>query len=221
MTDLELPDGVERRSFGEHGEGLATRGESVYGEPTDGEWRLWDPHRSKLGVMLEFGMNTGLRGGETALYLGAAAGTTVSHVADFAGPTYAVEFAPRPMRDLLPIAEDRTELFPLLKDAHRPETYAHVVEPVDVIIQDVATRGQARVANANRWFLKEDGRLIVAVKARSEDVTAAPEEVFDTFLSELTEYTVIETRRLEPFHEDHLAVIATPNENTDAHLQSE
>jgi len=39
-----------------------------------------------------------LSGGETVLYLGAASGTTVSHVADFAGPTYAVEFAPRPAR---------------------------------------------------------------------------------------------------------------------------
>lgn len=221
-SDTELPVGVERRSVGgEHGEGLATRGKPVYGEPTDGDWRQWDPNRSKLGAMLEFGMDIGLSGGESVLYLGAAAGTTVSHVADFAGATYAVEFAPRPMRDLLSVAEDRDRLFPLLKDVRRPETYAHVVEPVDVVIQDVATRGQARVANANRWFLREGGRLIAAVKARSEDVTAVPEEVFDSFLSDLTEYTVTETRRLEPYHDDHLAVIATPNEKRDADTQSE
>jgi len=58
----------------------------------------WDPGRSKLGGMFELGFETGLSGGETVLYLGAASGTTVSHVADFAGPTYAVEFAPRPAR---------------------------------------------------------------------------------------------------------------------------
>ena len=35
---MTLPEGVEHRSIG--GEtGLATRGETVYGEPTDGEWR--------------------------------------------------------------------------------------------------------------------------------------------------------------------------------------
>ena len=207
---MTLPTGVERHDF--DGEtGLATRGPPVYGEPTDGEWRRWNPHRSKLGAMLALGMDTGLDGGETVLYLGAAAGTTVSHVADFAGPTYAVEFAPRPVRDLLSAAEDRDRLFPLLKDARRPETYAHVVEPVDVIVQDVATRGQARVAGLNRQFLNEDGRLLAAIKARSEDVTAAPGDVFDDVLDDLREdYEVLATEPLDPYHEDHLGVVARP-----------
>jgi len=206
----ELPDGVERRPF-DRDERLATRGEPVYGEPTESGWRAWDARRSKLGAMLETGMDVGLSGGERVLYLGAASGTTVSHVADFAGPTYAVEFAARPARDLLDAAASRPRLFPLLKDARKPETYAHVVEPVDVVVQDVATRGQAAVANANAMFLEEDGRLLAAIKARSEDVTAAPREVFDRALATLEErYEVLETARLEPFHEDHLGVVATP-----------
>ena len=207
---MSLPDGVQRRTV-DGSEGLATRGEPVYGEPTDDEWRRWDPRRSKLGAMLETGTETGLAGGETILYLGAAAGTTVSHVADFAGPTYAVEFAARPTQDLLSAAEPRGNLFPLLKDARRPETYAHVVEPVDAIVQDVATRGQAAVALANRRFLREDGRLLLSVKARSEDVTGDPEAVFEAVLDELEAgYDVLETRSLEPFHDDHFAVVATP-----------
>ena len=207
---MSLPDGVRRRAI-DDSEGLATRGEPVYGEPTDGEWRRWDPRRSKLGAMLEAGMGTGLEGGETVLYLGAAAGTTVSHVADFAGPTYAVEFAPRPTRDLLSAAEPRRNLFPLLEDARNPETYAHVVEPVDIVVQDVATRGQAAVALANRRFLREDGRLLLSVKARSEDVTGDPESVFEAVLDELEDgYDLLETRSLEPFHDDHLAAVATP-----------
>ncbi|MFC6785886.1 fibrillarin-like rRNA/tRNA 2'-O-methyltransferase [Halobaculum halobium] len=206
-----LPAGVERREFDGRAR-LSTRGEPVYGEPTDGEWRAWDAARSKLGGMLELGMNTGLVGGETVLYLGAANGTTVSHVADFAGPTYAVEFSPRPVRDLLDVCESRPTLFPLLKDARRPETYAHVVEAdCDVLVQDVATRGQAAVAVRNRRFLADDGRLILAVKARSEDVAAAPDDVFDEVLAELTDaYEIVETRRLDRFHEDHLGVVATP-----------
>ncbi|MFB6140037.1 MAG: fibrillarin-like rRNA/tRNA 2'-O-methyltransferase [Halosimplex sp.] len=208
MTDL--PEGVERRAF-DGVERLATRGEPHYGEPTDGEWRAWDPDRSKLGAMLELGMDTGLAGGETVLYLGAASGTTASHVADFAGPTYAVEFAARPVRDLLDAAEARGNLFPLLKDARKPETYAHVVEPVDAIVQDVATRGQAKVATANAQFLREDGRLLLAIKARSEDVTRDPADVFDDVLAELeSAYEVLETRRLTPHHDDHLGVVATP-----------
>ena len=206
---MTLPDGVERQSFG--GEtGLATQGEPVYGEQVDGEWRRWDPHRSKLGAMLDRGIETGLEGGERVLYLGAANGTTVSHVSDFAGPTYAVEFAPRPMRDLLSVADSRTNVFPLLKDAHHPDRYTHVVEPVDAVIQDVATRGQAQVALENRRFL-DDGRLIAAIKARSEDVTRDPDSVFEDVLAELeTGYEILETQRLEPFHDDHLAVIAQP-----------
>lgn len=208
---MSLPDGVERRTIAGE-ERLATRGEPVYGEPTQGEWRVWDPNRSKLGAMLELELETGLAGGETVLYLGAASGTTASHVADFAGPTYAIEFAPRPARDLLSAAEPRENLFPLLKDARKPETYAHVVErDVDAIVQDVATRGQADVAIRNGRFLAEDGRLLAAIKARSEDVTREPDAVFSDVLDRLeTSYEVVETRRLEPYHADHLAVVARP-----------
>ena len=210
-AETPLPEGVERRTFdGERR--LATRGKPVYGEPTDGPWRLWDARRSKLGAMYEHGMDVALSGDDRVLYLGAASGTTVSHVADFAGPTYAVEFAPRPARDLLDVAAVRSNLFPLLKDARKPETYAHVVESgLDAVIQDVATRGQARVALENRRFLAEDGRLIAAIKARSEDVVRDPEAVFADVRETLEEgYEVLETRRLEPFHTDHLAVIAVP-----------
>jgi len=208
---VSLPEGVERRAF-DGRDRLATRGESVYGEPTDGPWRLWDAGRSKLGATLELGLDTGLDGGESVLYLGAASGTTVSHVADFCGPTYAVEFAPRPTRDLVDVAAGRSNLFPLLKDARTPETYAHVVESgLDVLIQDVATRGQARVAARNRQFLGEDGRLVAAIKARSEDVTRDPDAVFADVLDELRgSYEVLETARLDRYHDDHLAVVARP-----------
>jgi len=207
---MTLPEGVRRRAF--DGEAaLATRGPAVYGEPVVGGWRKWDPHRSKLGAMLELGLDHGLAGGETVLYLGAASGTTVSHVAEFAGPTYAVEFAARPMSDLVDVAADRQRLFPLLKDARKPETYAHVVEPVDVIVQDVATRGQADVALSNRRFLREDGRMLLSVKARSEDVTAEPADVFADVLGDLGGgFEILDRARLEPFHVDHLGVVAHP-----------
>ncbi len=208
---MTLPEGVERRPFdGE--ERLATRGPPVYGEPTDGEWRAWDVRRSKLGAMIDRGMETGLTAGASVLYLGAASGTTVSHVADVAGPTYAVEFAPRPVRDLLAAAADRSNLFPLVKDARSPETYAHVVETdLDLLVQDVATRDQARVAVENARFLAEDGRLAAAIKARSEDVTRDPEDVFAEALAGIEErYEVLDTQRLDPLHDDHLAVVARP-----------
>ena len=203
-------DGLARKSIG--GEtGLATQGEPVYGEPTEDGWRLWDRSRSKLAVLLDRDVETGLAADSTVLYLGAASGTTVSHVADVAGPTYAVEFAPRPVRDLLDVAADRPNLFPLLKDARKPESYAHVVEPVDVIVQDVAIRGQADVALANKQFLREDGRLVLSVKARSEDVTRDPESVFEDVRERLEDgYEVEYAESLDPFHDDHLGIVATP-----------
>ena len=207
-----LPSGIEWRRF-DGRQRLATRGERVYGEPRDDEgWRVWDASRSKLGAMLELGMKPGFDGGDGILYLGAASGTTVSHVADFAGPTYAVEFAPRPTRDLLTVADVRPNLFPLLKDARAPETYAHVVEAgLDYVVQDVATRGQATVALRNRRFLAPDGRLVAAIKARSEDVLADPDDVFTEVLDDLrTGYEIVDTRRLDRFHDDHLAVVAEP-----------
>jgi fibrillarin-like pre-rRNA processing protein len=207
MTDL--PDGVERRTF-DGQQRLATQGQPVYGEPTDGEWRLWDAGRSKLGAMLETGMDVDLSGVDSVLYLGAASGTTVSHVADFAGPTYAIEFAPRPVRDLIGVAEDRSNLFPLLKDARKPESYAHIVESdLDLLVQDVATRGQAAVAVDNAQFLADDGLLCIAIKARSEDVTADPETVFTRVREELASaYEIVDTERLEPYHDDHLGLVA-------------
>jgi fibrillarin-like pre-rRNA processing protein len=205
----ELPAGVERRTVAGE-ERLTTEGEPVYGEPTVDGRRVWDANRSKLGAMLELGMNTRLQGGESVLYLGAASGTTVSHVADIAGPTYAVEFAPRPVRDLVDVAERRPNLFPLLADARTPREYAGVVEgDLGCIVQDVATRGQADVANRNATFLAADGLLLAAIKARSEDVVAEPDAVFEAVRETLSErYEILETARLDRYHDDHLGVVA-------------
>lgn len=209
-----LPDGVRRMEFGDD-EQLATRGPPVGDEPTAGEWRAWEPTRSKLAATYAVGLDPGFAADDTVLYLGAANGTTVSHVADVAGRTYAVEFAPRPVRDLLRVAADRPNLFPLLKDARQPETYGHVVERgVDCLIQDVATRGQAAVAVANSRFLKPDGRLIAAIKARSEDVAADPTDTFAAARDRLSDaYEIRATRRLDGYHDAHLAVVAEPNES--------
>jgi len=78
----------------------------------------------------------------------------------------------------------------------------------------VATRGQARVATLNKRFLTDDGRLLAAIKARSEDVTADPDAVFDSVREELSAaYELLETARLDPYHEDHLGIVARPRED--------
>jgi rRNA 2'-O-methyltransferase fibrillarin len=64
--------------------------------------------------------------GKKVLYLGAASGTTVSHVADIVGPTgvvYAVEFSHRSGRDLINVAQKRTNIIPIIEDARQPQKY--------------------------------------------------------------------------------------------------
>lgn len=209
MSD-RFPPGVDRRVI-DGREVLATKGPKVSEERTSNGWREWDPTRSKVASMLELEMEIPLGAKKSVLYLGAAAGTTVSHVADICGPTYAIEFAPRPTRFLIEAARPRKNLIPLLKDARKPHTYAHIVEPVDVLVQDVATRGQATVALRNKKFLKPEGTLILAIKARSEDVVAEPSDVFDSVCSELEPaFEIRESTPIDRFHDDHLAVIADP-----------
>jgi len=72
-------------------------GESVYGEKrvtvegtepdTKVEYRVWNPFRSKLAAGVLGGLdNIFIAPGKKVLYLGAASGTSVSHVADIVGP---------------------------------------------------------------------------------------------------------------------------------------
>ena len=75
---------------------------------TDGtkiEYRVWNPFRSKIAAAVLGGLeHLHIAPGMKVLYLGAASGTTVSHVADIVGPeglVYAVEFSNRSGRDLI------------------------------------------------------------------------------------------------------------------------
>jgi fibrillarin-like rRNA methylase len=51
------------------------------------EYRVWNPFRSKLAAAILGGVEKiHIQPGSKVLYLGAASGTTVSHVADIVGP---------------------------------------------------------------------------------------------------------------------------------------
>jgi fibrillarin-like pre-rRNA processing protein len=187
--------------------------EPVYGERILDGYRIWDPFRSKLAALLQKGIGRGLSlsRGSRVLYLGAATGTTVSHISDIAcdGMIYAVEFSPRSMRDLLPLCERRKNIIPILADAARPESYCSLVEPVDLVYQDVAQRNQAEIASLNSaLYLKPGGDLILMVKTRSIDVTAVPQAVFRAEVQGLKGLDVVESEDLLPFHQDHWAVSA-------------
>ncbi len=203
---------------------LATKnmipGTSVYGErliSDDGiEYRQWDPCRSKLGAMVLRNFDIPLDADSTVLYLGAASGTTVSHISDILmdGLIYAVEFSPRTMRDLIQLCDQRPNIIPILADANKPQSYAHIVEKVDMIFQDVAQPNQAEIAAINsKYFLEEHGHLMLSIKSRSIDTVASPKKIFKEEVRKLEsgfdiEFEVLERKELDPFHEDHLGLVA-------------
>jgi fibrillarin-like pre-rRNA processing protein len=192
------------------GDVLVSHGEGgVYNERMLGGSRVWDPFRSKLAALYYVGTGTELLPEMRVLYLGAANGTTVSHVADYVETVYAVEFAPRPMQDLLEVARRRENIVPIMADATRPEQYAPIVEGVDLLYQDVAQPDQAGIALRNSVFLKTGGILILMLKTRSVDIRKEPAVVFrETFdILDNSGLAVSESVWLEPYHHDHAALV--------------
>jgi fibrillarin-like pre-rRNA processing protein len=201
------------------GDVLVSKGEgNVYGERMLGGARVWDPFRSKLAALYYAGTGIELLHGMRVLYLGAANGTTVSHVADYTEVVYAVEFAPRPMQDLLEVARRRKNIVPLMADASRPELYAPLVEAVDLLYQDVAQPDQAAIAIRNCAFLRPGGKLILMLKTRSVDVRKPPAEVFRETVDALVAagLAVQESVWLTPYHQDHAAIVCTKPDGGDS-----
>ncbi|PKK85750.1 MAG: fibrillarin [Thermoplasmata archaeon HGW-Thermoplasmata-1] len=195
-----------------------SRGHKVYGEKLvlwqGKEYRAWNPRRSKLGAAVLKGCrNMPIKSDSRVLYLGAANGTTPSHVSDVArdGMVYALEFSPRSFRDLLKVSEIRPNLIPILGDANRPEDYAAMVgdRSCDVVYQDIAQRNQAGIFIKNcRQFLKAGGYGILMLKSRSVDVSREPREVFAEVAGQLEKagLSVFDILDLEPFEIDHAAI---------------
>lgn len=167
-------------------------GESVYNEKRvsvedkEGvkiEYRVWNPFRSKLGAAVVGGCeNIYMKPGSKVLYLGAASGTTVSHVSDLVGPegnVYAVEFSKRVGRDLVNMAKKRPNIVPIIEDARHPQKYRMLVPMCDVIFADVAQPDQARILAVNaHMFVKNRGHFVISIKATCVDSTLAPEVVY-------------------------------------------
>ncbi|KAG7442509.1 Fibrillarin [Guyanagaster necrorhizus] len=200
-------------------------GESVYGEKrisieggVDGtkvEYRVWNPFRSKLAAGVLGGLDDiFIAPGKKVLYLGAASGTSVSHVADIVGPegvVYAVEFSLRSGRDLIGMAKKRTNVIPIVEDARKPQKYRMLLSQVDVIFADVAQPDQARIVVLNaEYFLKVGGHVVISIKASCIDSTMSPDAVFASEVATLQKehFKALEQVPLEPYERDHAMVSA-------------
>ncbi|KAK9885202.1 hypothetical protein WA026_010707 [Henosepilachna vigintioctopunctata] len=187
---------------------------SVENEGNKIEYRVWNPFRSKLAAAILGGVDQiHMPPGSKVLYLGAASGTTVSHVADVVGPeglVYAVEFSHRSGRDLINVAKKRTNIIPIIEDARHPHKYRMLVGMVDTIFADVAQPDQARIVSLNAHnFLKNGGHFVISIKASCIDSTAQPEAVFASEVKKLQadKLKPQEQITLEPYERDHAVVV--------------
>ena len=216
VYQVTLADGAQR---------LATKnltpGRNVYGERLirhEGvEHRVWDAFRSKLAAAILKNLKTvPIKPNHKVLYLGAASGTTASHVSDIVGEkghVYCVEFASRAIRELVNnVCAYRLNMSPMLEDARFPEKYAMFIgTKVDDIYCDIAQPEQAKILADNAdLFLKKSGWVMLAVKAQSIDVTEEPSEVYKREVKVLENrgFRVEEVVHLEPYDKAHAMVVA-------------
>ena len=193
-----------------------TPGRRVYGERLirhgGKELRCWSPSRSKLAAAILLGLKKlPLSSTSKVLYIGAAQGTTASHISDIArdGVVYCVEVSPRAAHSLITLGEQRPNLVPILGDAASPEGYASLLERVELLYQDIAHPEMGRLLLENcRLFLRRGGHLIYLIKARSIRADK-PERIFGEEVERLREAGVelIATMRLEPYERDHMLVL--------------
>ncbi|MEA2089735.1 MAG: fibrillarin-like rRNA/tRNA 2'-O-methyltransferase [Thermoproteota archaeon] len=212
---IVLEGGVEK---------LATRnlvaGRTVYGEKLiqlkNVEYRIWNPFRSKLSAAVLKGLKlVPIKPGHKVLYLGAASGTTASHVSDIVGEkgyVYCVEFASRSIRELVNnVCAFRPNMSPIFADARLPEQYSPLMEKVDDIYCDVAQPEQAKILADNAdLFLRDGGWAMLTIKAQSIDVTKEPSEVYRQEINTLKArgFQTKEVVHLEPYDKAHAMTVA-------------
>ncbi|MBU0667440.1 MAG: fibrillarin-like rRNA/tRNA 2'-O-methyltransferase [Nanoarchaeota archaeon] len=172
-------------------------------------FREWDPNRSKIAAALKKGLSQlGIKEGQNVLYLGAAHGYTPSFVSDIVGQNgfvFGVEFSPEVARDLVFLSEKRTNIAPIVADANHPEEYKDRVLNIDVIFQDISQKNQVEIFLKNcDYFLKEGCFGLLAIKARSIDVSKKPKILFKEVREKLEKHiTIVDYRELDPFEKDH------------------
>ena len=212
-------EGVFKKSDKIYTENLdSCKGIKVYNERLvrhkNKEFRSWNPYRSKLAAAILKKLTFEIKQDATVLYLGAATGTTVSHISDIVknGTVFAVESSPIAANELIKLSRKRQNIVPILEDANHPERYSFFVPSVDIVYQDISQRNQAEIFVENiKKYLKKDGAAILMVKARSIDVALTPAKAYELVANKLTEQKlkIADTIDLAPYEKDHAAIVVS------------
>jgi len=172
------------------------------------EYRQFDPERSKLAAAIFKKISQiGFKEECKVLYLGASHGYTPSFVSDLIGKKgtiFAIDNAPRVLRDLYFMSEKRKNIIPILGDCNQPEEYMPLILGCDILYQDIAQKNQVEIFFKNLIFLKKGGFGLLAIKARSIDVTQNPKFIFKDVRKKLEKHiTIVDYRELDPYEKDH------------------
>jgi len=189
---------------------------TVYGErivSKDGRaLRVWSPYRSKLAAAILKRASIEFSRDYHVLYLGAATGTTVSHLSDLLteGTIYAVEISSFAMQRLVALSRERSNIIPILADAFHPERYSNIISDVDVVYQDISQRNQVDIFIKNcNLYLKEKGYGIIMIKARSIDVNLKPTKIYKMVKQQIIKdgYEIVDYKNLNPYARDHACMV--------------
>lgn len=180
------------------------------------EFRSWNPYKSKLAAAIMKGLKKlAIKPNSKVLYLGAATGTTVSHVSDIVGYkkqqgfVWALDIAPVTMLKLVIVCKHRHNMAPLFFNALNVDSYKEFINTkVDVVYQDIADKQQLEIFLRNvNMFLKPKAHGFLVVKSRSIDVSKKPSEVFKKVMKELSKHgNIVQALQLNPFERDHLFI---------------
>lgn len=194
-------------------------GSRVYGEKlveeNSVEYRQWDPFRSKLAAAIKNGLKElPLKEGSNVLYLGAAEGTTLSHVSDIVGENgivFGVDISERVMRKFISLSEERKNVIPIIEDANRPWAYKGFLagKKIDLLYQDVSQKNQARIFAKNAEYFLEKGKpgmLVVKAKSISQESDVAG--ILSKEVAVLSgQFSIKQSIDLKPFEKDHALVL--------------
>ena len=183
-------------------------GKNFFSEFYSDNYIEFNPSRSKLAaaILKKISMIP-LKENMKILYLGAAHGYTSSHISNIIknGVIFCLDFAPRVVRDLYFVCLERENMIPMLADANNPDSYKTRIEPVDLIYQDIAQKNQIEILFKNLQFLKSNGYILIAIKARSIDVTKRPFQVYNEVEKQLSQkLKIVDKKELDPFERDHM-----------------
>ena len=155
-----------------------------------------------------------LHEGSKALYLGAAEGTTISHLSDIVGQSgaiFGVDISARSMRKFTYLCEKRPNLLPILADASQPMTYKEHISnfSIDTLFQDVSQHNQAEIFLKNaRAYLKREGFGYLSLKARSINSRDAAEKIIKEESKKLeNEFEITQILDLGPFEKEHAMIV--------------